>query len=278
MYDDKRHDDPDSRPRRCEKILAGRVSIGVTLSNDASTQPARDRLEGLRVDCICRLLYAAQGSDEQHRAEQRLLELTFDDVDQQCRRRYLPEDEGEQAALQVVERLRRNNYSNLRAFARWHSASDRSGVHTVQSLRATPARSFELWLRQLCRWEVRRRLRRLCRAPPLEAIDLSALPDPGVALADEQLLEREMRGKEGAMTDLAYAALDERQREALRLDAEGRAQAIAPGERHAHTRRCYERIAAELGLGSPDDAADFIRVARQRLRRALYRLYDRFDR
>jgi hypothetical protein len=240
---------------------------------NAQAPPACEQHESWVIDSINVLLGAPQGSAQQQRAGRRLLELIFDDIDQLCRRRYLPEDESEQAALRVVERLQRNNYHNLRAFVRWRSVIDRSEVRPLQQLRAMPAHTFDAWLRRLCRWEVRRRLRPYCNASSLDELDVSALPDPDVPFAEEVLIERELRGQEGATMDLALEALDGRQRAALRLYAQSRDEAIPKGERQARTKLCYTEMAPALGLRDAAEAADFVRVARQRLRRALRRLY-----
>lgn len=230
--------------------------------------PAGDRVERIVNELSC----APQGSAAQRQAERHLLEQIFGAVEHLCRRRYLPDDESAQAALQVVERLRRNNYHNLRAFLRWSSVGARLGVCAAKNEHERPARTFDVWLRRLCRWEARRRLQRYVRGPWFEAIDASSLPDRRVTFADEALIERELMGLEAHRLDLAYAALTKRQREALRLYALGRGRPVAPGERHAQTRRHYELIANALVLPSADEAREFVRVARQRLRRILQRL------
>ncbi|HEU4537236.1 MAG TPA: hypothetical protein VFS00_24115, partial [Polyangiaceae bacterium] len=185
----------------------------------AETRFEREQDESRAVDCINVLLAQPPGSPRQYEEGQRLLGLIFAKIDQLCRRRYLPDDEAELAALCVVERIRRNDFHNLRAFARWHSVVDRSEIRPLREVSAAPARTFDNWLRQLCRWEVRRRLRPFCRPSSFDEVDVAALPDPDVSCPELTLIERELKSQEGAIMDLALEALDDRQRAALRAYA-----------------------------------------------------------
>jgi hypothetical protein len=204
-----------------------------------------------------------QASPAQEQAFDRLVAMILPDLDRYARRPYLPDDESDAVAIRVIAKLRHKNFENLRAF--------------LEKRDEDPTWRFETWLRKLCRWKISHRLDQLLRTGLLA---LEQDPSPTIdneikstTLLIGKLIRSESSELSRCLLEKAAVGLDERQCIALHLYY-AQTDDVPVGKRQASTRAAYAEIASQLALGNITEAIRLVTTAKQRLERAVRRLYE----
>jgi hypothetical protein len=208
--------------------------------------------------CIRRVLGRPRHGETQGDAFACLLNLSFGKIYQACCGLSLSDEEAISTAFLVVVRLRHNNYNNLRAFLLWQAR---------ESLDPSSAgeRTFDEWLRRLCRDEANHQLRR--SKPEASAAggagepfdrDRDRAPKRSATLAGAEPTHWRPPG-----LGLASNALDEQQWAALTVFWASKAH----GEGQSAKKRAYEEVAKALGLTSAESTRAMARLAHQWLGR-----------
>jgi hypothetical protein len=252
--------------------LADRILMEYGPGPYTNDEPA----EAERVALVYVVVCAPQESALQTAAFGALMKIIIPMLDRHSRRSYLPSDESDSVAIDALGRVRLKNFENLAKFL-----ADRA-THR--------ARTLEGWLRMPCRGEISRRLRRLPVLLPSDESGLTAIDrkERSTTLVPQKLIKLRDAASRKVMLATAEAKLGTGQRRAMEFYFAMRdgtlpedccllecaiweEQALKLGTQ-MRVREAYTRIAQELGLIDAAEAERVVKLAKERLKKALKKI------
>lgn len=232
--------------------------------------PWTPELEQKCREIIERIAKAPRGQHEQKQRGAELFNLVLPALNSIPSKQLLGKDGMDTVVSNVWVRLSRNQYSNVLAFRRW--------VRARQQETASEPRSFERWLRKLCRWETLRLLRERRMDEVQEytgSVSLAVANRASSTTLPPERIDRQKRQELlTAVRKQALAELDPEQVVALNIYIDVTTKPLLRGQKRKAIHKAYAQIQRKLKLESEKHADNFHRVAKQRFKRAMKRLLE----